>query len=192
MRVTQEQRDAIDGAAWAAAVRLRRFGYDEIAVEAHVPIKRATALVRGWQARGMVAQESERGAGGRLMFSVVSGVEARAEDALAETARAARRPTPEGNMWRAARGLKSFTPVDLAAHAATPECPVTRDAAQAYCHVLVRAGYVKAMRKAVPGKREAVYRLIRDTGPVPPRERRVRAVWDANLGQFTHVPGDVA
>jgi hypothetical protein len=48
------------------------------------------------------------------------------------------------------------------------------------------------MTKALPGRREAIYRLVRDTGPRPPRERRVRAVWDENLGEYTYISGGLA
>ncbi|MDP2064178.1 MAG: hypothetical protein Q8Q63_03405 [Phaeovulum sp.] len=41
----------------------------------------------------------------------------------------------------------------------------------------------------MPGRREAIYRLIRNTGPRPPRERRVRAVWDDNLGELVLLNG---
>ena len=184
MRVNTEQRAAVEEAAWATAQRLGHFGYAEISVGAGVPLKRATVLVRDWAARGLVLPDPGEVPGKRRMFTIAASSDVPAPRS--------RRSTPEGNMWRAARGLKSFSPVDLAAHASTPECPVDRDGAQAYCNVLLRGDYVRAMRKAVPGKREAIYRLIRDTGPVPPRERRVRAVWDANLGSFTHLPGDLS
>ena len=43
--------------------------------------------------------------------------------------------------------------------------------------------------KARPGVRAARYRLVRDTGPRAPRERRVRALWDDNERRYAHVPG---
>lgn len=61
--------------------------------------------------------------------------------------------------------------------------------ARAYCSALLKSGHLKVVRKSVPGKREAMYRLIRNTGPQPPRERRVTGIWDENLGRYLYLPG---
>ncbi|SFQ13782.1 hypothetical protein SAMN05421853_10281 [Roseivivax halotolerans] len=92
-------------------------------------------------------------------------------------------------LWTAARMLKTFTPRDVAAHAATSETEVSIDDATRFCRMLLRAGYVRVLRKARPSDGvEPRYRLTRDTGPKPPIEKRVRAVWDENEGCFTHLP----
>jgi hypothetical protein len=109
----------------------------------------------------------------------------------ARPAPAQARRSPEQNMWTAMRQLKSFTPRDLAAHAATEEVMVTIEAAQSYCRSLFSAGFLAVARKAVPGKVEAYYRLTRNTGPRPPREKRVRAVIDDNT-EAGVVIGEVA
>jgi hypothetical protein len=89
------------------------------------------------------------------------------------------------------RGLKSFTPTDLCAHSTSPELVVTVDEATSYCRALCAAGYLGVARKAEPGRREAIYRLARNTGPKPPREKRVRAVIDDNTKDIV-VIGQVA
>jgi hypothetical protein len=94
-----------------------------------------------------------------------------------------------GNLWRAMRMLQGFSPVDLAAHAATPTVAVSPEDAAAYCQTLTRAGYLRVVRKAAPPLRPAIYRLVRNTGPLPPVLRRVRAVIDGNTGQIVHVGG---
>lgn len=173
-----EDRIATDEAAYAAALRLGVFSYAALAAEAGIPLERATDLVRGWVACAR-AQALGKGAHRRLQFQIVvdgTPVLARPEQ------------TTLGNLWRVMRGLASFTPTDLAAHASTDSVRVSRADAAAYAQTLVRAGYLRVLRKAVPERREAVYKLIRNTGPRPPRERRVRAIWDDNLGQFTHLP----
>lgn len=85
--------------------------------------------------------------------------------------------------------IRAFSAIDLAAHSNTPEVAVTPEAAREYCQMLTRAGYLRVERAAIPGRREAVYRLIKNTGPRPPMERRVRAVFDENLGEIVHVAG---
>jgi hypothetical protein len=90
------------------------------------------------------------------------------------------------------RALRSFSPTDVMAHSHTPEFEVSLGTAQEYCQMLARSGHLRVMTKALPGRREAIYRLVRDTGPRPPRERRVRAVWDENLGEYTYISGGLA
>jgi len=97
------------------------------------------------------------------------------------------RQTAHGNMWRTARNLSVFTPADLAIHSTTDVVSVDEEEASAYCRLLLRGGYLRVERKARPGHHQALYKLIRNTGPAAPRERRVRAVYDDNLCQFTHI-----
>lgn len=180
MRMTAEQRAAVADAAWAVAERLGTFSYSDVAAAAHISKDIAKGHIRKWVAEGACQMISEggRGKGQPHMFR-----------ALARRTRAVRTVHPTQNVWNAMRGLRSFTPTDLAAHATTEDVTVTTEAARAYCQALLRAEYLKVERKAIPGRREAIYRLIRNTGPRPPRERRVRAVVDDNLGQIVHVEG---
>ncbi|WP_102226897.1 hypothetical protein [Acidimangrovimonas sediminis] len=177
-RLPRKPTALIEDSCWAVALRLGTFGYSEIAAEAHVSHERASAVVRRWLDAGRceLVQRKHEGAK-RNLYRV--------------DPKAAPKQRPTGsvpqNLWNSMRGLKHFTPVDLAAHSTTPTVLVTVEAARAYCQALLRANYLRAVRRAVPGQREATYQLIRNTGPRPPRERRVRAVWDENLEDFTHV-----
>jgi len=175
-----EDRLASDEAAWNAALRLGKFSYAALAAEAAIPIVRATRLTRGWVRLGAVEEMGKVGSN-KLMFRVVA-------EALPATVTPSRQ-SPDANMWLAMRKLGgAFTPTDIATHASTDAVGVSRADAQSFCQMLVRAGYLRVQRKAVPDKREAIYRLIKNTGPKPPRERRVRAIWDPNLAEFTHLP----
>lgn len=178
MRVTVETRAAIADAAWALAGRLGSFTYAEISAELHISMDRASEIVRGWEGEGAVLRTAG-GIGLRNRFQVVAEF---------------RRPqmvkgSVSLNLWTAMRGLRSFTPTDLASHSTTDEVQVSVEAAQGYCQALLRAKYLRVERTAIPGKREAIYRLIQMTGPRPPRERRVKAVFDDNLGRIVHVSG---
>lgn len=93
------------------------------------------------------------------------------------------------NMWRTARRLKDFSATDLVAWSSTEETPVDHKAARRFCELLLRGGYVRVTRKAKPGVNEAFYRMIRDTGPRAPVEKRVRAIYDPNEERLTHVAG---
>ena len=85
--------------------------------------------------------------------------------------------------------LTQFSPVDLAAVSDLEHAPVSERDAQAYCQSLLRGEYLRVVEKARPGVRPAVYRLVRRTGPKPPVERRVAALFDENLGELTYVAG---
>ena len=157
-------------AAFAFASTLPEFGYAEIAVRIGVTEDHVRKIVRTWKTADLL-EEVRSGHGIRSAWKVKDT----ARLALAVKAR-----SPEHNMWTAMRQLKSFSPRELAAHASTEDTPVTLEVAQDYCRALLGAGYLVATRKAVPGKQLAIYRLTRNTGPRPPREKRVRAVVDDN------------
>lgn len=181
MKHTPATRLAIDEAIWATARRLGTFTYGQLAAEAKTNVDRATRLVRGWLAARAVEDAGE-GPSRRRLFRIVA-------DADAALPRAPVAGSPQGNMWRTMRSIGAFSPVDLAAHSCTDTVQVSRDDAAAYCQTLLRAGYLKVERKARPGRQEAIYRLIQNTGPKPPVIRRVRAVIDQNTGQIVHVAG---
>lgn len=94
-----------------------------------------------------------------------------------------------GNLWSTLRRLRTCTPSDLAAHATTTAHPADIEDAQAFLGSLLRAGYLRCDRTARPGIREAVYRLIRNTGPLVPVLRRTTIMVDPNLGEVTYVAG---
>lgn len=86
------------------------------------------------------------------------------------------------NIWRSMRMLKQFSAADLLLHSTTPDVQISDSHVRVYCLRLFEAGYLKVVQKASPPKRAAVYRLIRDTGPRPPKVQRVQQVFDPNTG----------
>jgi hypothetical protein len=103
--------------------------------------------------------------------------------------------SPEGNMWRAMRspGLRhGFTPTDLACHANAGGVEVSVEKARAYCRRLLGSGHLKVRQTAIPGRREAIYQLIEDSGPRPPKPVRLAGILDPNTGEFTPVKGGAA
>lgn len=90
------------------------------------------------------------------------------------------------NIWRSMRMMAEFSPLDLAAHSSTDTVEVSEATVRSYCTHLLRAGYLRVLVKAVPGKRQARYRLIKNTGPLPPKIQRVKQVFDPNLNQVVH------
>jgi hypothetical protein len=167
------------GQAWPAAQARPRWTYDDIVVATGLTYGQVQKLVARWEEAGAVRAVGVR-PDRRVEFAVT---DPRAFDTVAVTEAAPRLQTDVGNMWTAMRALATFSPVDLAAQASTEEIEVTLVRAREYCRTLLRHGYLKVIRKAVPGVREPIYRLIRNTGPAAPREKRVTVLEDLNVGQ---------
>ncbi len=104
------------------------------------------------------------------------------------TVTAKRRTSPEGAIWRSMRIMREFSPVDIEVALIGSDAGDLRKI-QTYCSLLVRAGYLRVLRKA--GKvRPARYRLIRDTGPLPPQEKRLPVVIDRNEDRIVFAKGE--
>lgn len=171
---------------WKAACELEKFTYRQLAETSKCAYNRVTKLVREWESKGAVkAVGTEKNC---LQYLVINP---QAFDNLIKPSLKTRRQTPEGNMWTAMRGLTTFEPRDIAIHANTDDINVSDDQARAYCRALLRFGYLKVVRKAIPGRREAIYRLIRNTGPRPPKTKRVTGLLDPNDDMFHHGEGKV-
>lgn len=179
MNITHANAESTAQAAFAFAAQQAEFGYAEIAKAVGITEDWARKIVRGWKKQDLL-DDVRSGHRIRSLWKVKNG----ARPVLSVKAR-----SPEQNMWTAMRQLKSFSPRDLAAQAATEETEVTLEAAQDYCRALLGAGYLAVARKAVPGKTPAIYRLTKNTGPRAPREKRVRAVVDANTEQTIVIGG---
>lgn len=171
---------------WSSATHLNSFNSHELSAHCGVAVETCRGVIAAWKADGLVRSLGKRPPKNRVTFELIDPV-ARANKAmLRETILGT--PTAASNMWAAIRGLTTFNPRDLAAHATSGEINVTLEDATEYCRLLLRGGYLRVVEKARPPHRLATYRLVRNTGPKPPAERRVRAVWDGNLGSYTHFP----
>lgn len=174
MKVTRANFAAVVDAAWAEAARHSAFGYAEIAAGLGISTEQATRIVRGW-VKARAIQPVMDNATNRNLWAVTPDF----------VWPAAVHRTAEENMWTVMRKFRSFSPSALVANSNTDLVEVTQAAAEAYCQALLAANYLKVERRAAPAmKREAIYRLIDETGPRPPVTRRVRAVVDGNTGQI--------
>ena len=106
--------------------------------------------------------------------------------------KADQRLSKEGRMWTAIRIFKVFTPQDLEISLAGTDEPIKPADIQKYCSVLVRAGFLRTLLKAIPGKRPARYQLVRNSGPLPPVRKRVTVVFDPNRECIIQPEGSAA
>ncbi len=179
MKLDTPKPDVIQAAWDVAEARARRgdpITPRHLSAAAHISIVMASTLLRGWLRVGALrkaADWTER----RPLYLVVP------EDQRPNSPRR----SAEQNMWDSMRGLATFTPIDLSAHATTEDIAVTEKQARDYCQQLLAGGYLRVQRKGTK-TRAPEYRLIRKTGATAPMERRVRAIADPNTGEF-HVIG---
>lgn len=169
---------------WDQVRALGRFTADDLTdVASRAAIQN---YLHSWERSGAIRFDGKDGQ--RLLYIQIEQDET-APPVQARDGSPARRGRPADHMWTAARMLMSFTPRDLAAHSTTDEVQVSEDDARLFCAMLMRGSYLRVLRKAQPGKREARYKLVRNTGPRPPVEKRLRAIWDENTRSYTHIPG---
>ena len=175
---TAARREGVEAKAWSFAQRVGIWSYASVAAELSISLEAARDIVQKWLTEGRAQVRNGGGTSGRKMFELT----------LAYREPADRQSKVNQQMWTAMRGLKKFTPLDLAAHC-TEDLRVDLAEARTYAQALLRGGYVNVLQTAIIGQREAVYRLVRDTGPRAPREKRVHAIWDANDGVYVFISG---
>ena len=178
--------------AWGVACSLPEFTQHSFQHHLGMGYKAARSICQDWLAHKLVTvTEAKPGRRQRKIYAVKTiyrGAKTY-EEALASTHG---KGTPQGNMWRAMRGLVTFTATDIAIHANVEPVRVSLDDAVAYCTALEEAKYIRVDARASRSRSEPVFRILRNTGINPPVQRAVLAIWDENLGAFTHAPGVLA
>lgn len=171
------RRPEVEGRIWALAQRQVTFGYGEVIAELSLSEAMVREVLLRWVAEGRLTQAGA-GKRHRKMFEVTAAYR-EPKDRLSIVAQ---------QLWTGMRGMKVFEPLDLSAQC-REDLQVTQAEASAYAQALLRGGYLKVRCTASPPVREAKYQLVRDTGPRPPREKRVTAVWDPNEATYAYVAG---
>lgn len=111
----------------------------------------------------------------------------RTGDVLARAAE--KRQTPEAAIWQAMRTLTVFTVDDLSVALAL-RADITRDAIRKYALMLARSKYLATVQRGSRTGSAERWRLIRDTGPLPPKRKRMAVVIDANEDRIVYARGE--
>ncbi|MDX8354328.1 hypothetical protein [Cognatiyoonia sp. IB215182] len=167
-----------------AVLGMDAFSYFDLAAAVHTDTNRVQVIVKAWERNGLT-KSLGKGKKNRLHYQLTATGRQALMNRLTPPTQ-----SPRANMWTAMRQLKEFTPRDVALTASTKEVEISIDDARAFCRFLLKGDepYLRVRRKAIPHEQEAAYQLIRNTGRSHPREVRVRATYDDNLGTFTHLP----
>ena len=90
----------------------------------------------------------------------------------------------QDQLWRTMKIIKEFTAKDLAIHASTEQVNVSLSRSRAYCHYLMRAGYLAVIHAGAKGS-PTVYLFMRsrNTGPRPPIVQQLGQVFDPNTNK---------
>lgn len=175
----------MDG-VWAEIRRLNIFTKREIHDNTDIHNKTITDYMQRLMAGGYIEEHSTYQDSGRYVLVRDAGVHP-------PRIRLNGQPVTQGkgtqNMWRSMRMLGQFTPRDIMAHSTTDTVTVTEATAKSYCSMLLKAQYLRVVQKAVPGRRQATYKFVRNTGPLAPQIQRVKQVFDPNIGEVTYYPG---
>jgi hypothetical protein len=100
-----------------------------------------------------------------------------------------KRQSPHGGMWASMRVLGSFTPIEIHSAIRERHPDFTDKSVALYCQKLLKAGYLRVIQTAKIGTRPARYKLINNTGPLPPQVKSKMVVIDGNDGTVAHVEG---
>lgn len=103
-----------------------------------------------------------------------------------------RRPMPNSQRARAWAAMRNFgqrregftvTELRLVTQDELGALQGTRDNLNLYIGRLAKAGYLRCVSPAGP-KRDRVWRILRDTGPLPPVMRKHGGLYDPNTGEI--------
>lgn len=169
---------------WELAKIHEEFTAHDLSAASKRSLEHVRQGIKDWVRWGYAKPAGKRGH--RTLFRVVKGKEG-IPPATDPTGRVVSNVTPQQSMWFVIRKSGVFSYRDIAMQANTEDTAVTEELAREYCQMLANAGYLRVERKADGRGRLALYRLVKNTGPRPPREKRIRAVWDDNKQEFTHV-----
>lgn len=100
-----------------------------------------------------------------------------------------KRQSPQGGMWAGMRVLGNFTPIEIHKAILQRHPDITEMTVTKYCQQLLKAEYLRVVQTAKIGVRPARYRLIKDTGPLPPQVKHKQVIIDGNSGEVAHVEG---
>lgn len=172
-------------ALWEAIRMLKSFTASQLRKETRCSDSQVREYLTGLTAAGILKRE-------QVAIGATTGHNyTLAKDTGIEPPRVRRDGTPvtqglgREQMWRTMKSFGVFTALDLSVQASTEEALVSLATAKEYCHFLALAGYLVVVRQG-KGKGKggvlSAYRLIRNTGPLPPMIQRVKSVYDPNTG----------
>ena len=159
------------------------FTAHDLSASQTIPMKVAYGIIADWIDQGVIET-----CGKNLKARKLYRVKQEAAPKLFEVSDG-QTGDPLQNMWSAMRLVERFTHLDIQMYSNNSRAAVTVEDARGYCQRLATAGYLRVARKAGKMNPYALYQLIRNTGPLPPKLARKTVLHDPNNDEVTHVYG---
>lgn len=168
-------------AIWDYIHKRPYFTFEDIAMVCAVGAIR-TNFMRHLRKRGIIREWGRNE--GKIFYSVKQPEDART---FAKDIRA----TGEGAIWTAIRHQKKFRPIDLFAALSPARPDIRLDDIIGFCRVLRNAGYLRASARLRSRNlnSETNLLLLKNTGPLPPQQKRMTVVIDNNQDKIVYAPG---
>jgi hypothetical protein len=185
--INERDRLKTRAALWEAIRMLGSFTATQLRKETRCESSQVREYLLGLTAAGILTRElvpMHHGSTTGYLFTLV-------KDIGIEPPRVRRDGTPvtqglgREQMWRTMKSFGVFNALDLSVQASTEEAQIKLTTAKEYCHYLALAGYLAVVHQGKgtgKGGKLSAYRLIRNTGPLPPMIQRVKSVYDPNTG----------
>lgn len=167
-------RSEIEKAAWQKAEKMSRIHWETL-VKSGISITQSKQCIKRWSELGWI--ELAEKDGHRKYYR-------RSGTASMPVELAVKCQSAEDTMWIVMNRYNTFTIKDLVAVGSVGEVTVYPQTARGYVKDLLQAGYLRTVQTGAPGRRDAVYRLMKRTGEIAPVKRKVSGVFDANDGVF--------
>jgi hypothetical protein len=175
------QSNMTDRIVWDAIKNLEFFNFSDVKIAVSIPETKLRTILSRLNRQGYTRIHHSKG--NRVFYTCQS-------NASEIEAQMSKRQTAEGAMWIAMRISKSFTVTDIFAGLAPSRPDVGLEDIITYSETLTSAGFLKMVRRAAPeGGRDVVYRLVNDTGPLPPKAQRGTVVIDQNTNTIAYAEG---
>jgi hypothetical protein len=175
------QSNKTDRIVWDAIKNLEFFNFSDVKMAVSIPETKLRTILSKLNRQGYTRIHHSKG--NRVFHTCQS-------NAGEIEAQMSKRQTVEGAIWISMRIAKAFTVTDIFAGLAPSRPDVRLENIITYTDTLTVAGFLKMVRRADPeGGRYAVYRLVNDTGPLPPKAKKGIVVVDQNTNKIAYSEG---
>ena len=173
---------------WAAMRKLQRFSTTQVLAQvgtgpAPLKLDRVQGYMEGLRKAGYLreVQAVTRGARGRLqaaVYELVPGMVKGAAPWVNDEGRVIEGPVITTAMWRAMKIRRVFNAEQIADDASQFGFTCSASTALKYLKALAAVGYLVKGSSS----RQGLFKLVKDTGPLPPAITRTKCVFDRNTG----------
>ncbi|MEM9968468.1 MAG: hypothetical protein AAF755_10235 [Pseudomonadota bacterium] len=178
--VKHEPRNADEKRMWAYMTSVQQFTHKMVSQATGVSVNKRQNYIAHLKEHGYVRRLGRKA--NQLFFT------AHADLDIPEF-NGKRRTTIEGKYWSAMRSLGTFSAQDIAAIFVSDVDDITMESIENYIEILLKGDFLRRVGHRQNGSPASRYRLVNNTGPLPPLQRRAEVIIDQNKEQVVYVNG---